>query len=35
VTDFLDGKPLHRLVEEDGPLDPSTLHTLAIVRSGV
>jgi hypothetical protein len=29
VTDYLDGMPLHRLVDGDGPLDPPTLHALA------
>jgi hypothetical protein len=30
VTDYLDGQPLHRLVLDEGPLDPAGLHSLAI-----
>jgi hypothetical protein len=30
VTEYVPGIPLHRLVEEEGPLDPPTLHSLAV-----
>jgi serine/threonine protein kinase len=30
VTEYLDGPPLNRLVDEEGPLDPSTLHNVAV-----
>jgi len=30
VTEYVPGTPLHRLVEEEGPLDPATLHGVAV-----
>jgi len=30
VTEYVPGTPLHRLVEEEGPLDPPTLHSVAV-----
>jgi serine/threonine protein kinase len=30
VTEYLDGPPLSRLVDDEGPLDPSTLHNVAV-----
>jgi serine/threonine protein kinase len=30
VTEYLEGIPLSRLITEDGPLDPATLHSVAI-----
>jgi predicted Ser/Thr protein kinase len=30
VTEYLVGTPLHRLVEDEGPLDPASLHNIAV-----
>ena len=30
VSEYLAGSPLHRLVETDGPLDPGSLHNVAV-----
>jgi hypothetical protein len=30
VTEYLAGMPLHRLVEDDGPLDPASVHNMAV-----